>query len=196
MRARDYGRAERATTVEEKERERATSTVEPEIENRMLGRQSEAVEHVLRVREREREKERVYEGVKRGSVWRAGRESLTLRCRIRVHSPTLVRALAWAARAYRPRLPLARAAQRIETPKVSVNERWHSSVPELATYHATHAQHNCHSVVRERVPKQLSRGDQGTRPRHAEEAACLCRQAAPPLHTARGGYLADILRAR
>jgi hypothetical protein len=75
-----------------------------------------------------------------------------------------------------------------------VNERWHSSVPELATYHVTHAQHNCQSVVRERVPKQLSRGDEGTMPRHAEEAACLCHQAAT--HTARGGYLADILIAR
>jgi hypothetical protein len=65
MRARDYGRAERATTVEEKGRERATSTVEPEVENCMLGRHSEAVEHILRECVSERKRERVYEGVKK-----------------------------------------------------------------------------------------------------------------------------------
>ena len=47
MRVSGYGRAETATTVEEKERKRATSTMEPELENSILARHKEAVEHVL-----------------------------------------------------------------------------------------------------------------------------------------------------
>jgi|NOAtaT_6_FD_contig_21_4978543_length_328_multi_2_in_0_out_0_1 hypothetical protein len=42
MRASVRGRAERATTVEERERERGTSTLERQVEHSMLARHKEA----------------------------------------------------------------------------------------------------------------------------------------------------------